>query len=521
MLKTKIISAFLVIVIALSLTISGCGVTNTPGTSSQEQQQNGTETDTTETGTENNLEEVKLRVYMRTWSTPYEDNDKVVEEINKKLKEKINATMEVIVELDAEAAKKIPLMLAAGEEFDLVSMGSAAFASEVSRGGLMILDDLLFEYLPETMNSLTKQEHEALKFNGHYYKVPGGFDWFLPQGYLIRGDLREKYNIPEVKDINGLKKYMEVLMEKEPGVIPFNTSAADVLNLWLNFINASGYMAVYQPLGMYYDYNADDVTVVYEHELEQFKDFLRTAKEFADKGFWSKNAYAGKTISTEAFKAGTSFVATGHVVTANDMAIMLRNIQPDWKVEFVRIPDNYRQRPMTAGSGTIPSTSKNPERMLMALKLMRTDREIHDLLMYGIEGVHYTLDAEGRVNSTQVGTEKYPPDQFPLAWSNRNLEFIREVNGSLKELMEIQNSVDEMSKMSKIYGFTFDKTPVATEVAVMSDIYQEYKYLFNFGAFDDVDRILAEYTEKMKAAGADKVKAEMQRQVDEYLKNIQ
>lgn len=515
----KLLSSLLAVAMTASIVLSGCGgETATDSVTTAPVQ---TTASTTETTAAEKLKEVSLKAYIISWSAPFADNSKVVGEISRLLKEKINATLNVTVDLSAEGDKKIPLMLASGEEYDLMTMSAGTYNSEVSKGGLMALDELLPEYMPDRMKDMSKLEIENLKFNGKYYKIPGGFDWFLPQGWIIRGDLREKYNIPEVKDVNGLKVYLETLKKNEPGVIPFNTSAGDVLNMWLNFINASGYMQVYLPLGMYYNYNSDKVTVQYEFELDQYKDFLTTTKEFTDKGYWSKNAYAAKTISLDAFKAGTSFVATGHVVTANDTAIILKNTHPDWKAEFVRIPDNYRQSPVKPGAGVIPKVSKNPDRMLMALELLRTDRQLNDLLEYGIKDAHYSLADSGKVISLPEGSTKYPIDQFPLAWGNRNMEFWRGAEGSLQTLMDIQKQAGEMSKMSKIYGFTFDKTPVATEVAAMSDIYNTYKPVFNLGAFDNVDAILKEYTDKMYAAGAEKVKAEMQKQVDAYYQKIQ
>lgn len=517
----NILTMTLCVMIVMSM-FGGCSkkpATNTAGTTE------GTTEETTKTEESKSvmepLKEVKLKAYLISWATPYADNTRVMEEINKILKEKINATLEVTVDLAADAAKKIPLMLASGEDYDLMSMDGSTFATAIAAGGLMELDELLPKYMPERMEGLSKKEEASFKFDDKYYKVPGGFDWFLPQGWLIRGDLRKKYNIPEVKDIDGLQVYMDVLKEKEPGVIPFNTSASDVLNLKNNFVNAAGYMNVFPSLGMFYDFNSDEVTVQYEYELEEFKDYLNKAKEFTDKGYWSKNAYASKNISNAGFKAGTSFVATGHSVSANDTAIVLKTEQPSWEVEFVRIPDYYRQKTMRAGTGVIPKSSKNPERMLMALELLRTDPELNALLEYGIEGVHYKLSSDGKIDSLPEGSEKYPIDQLPLAWGNRNKELWKSVNGGLDVVMDIQATADETTQMSKLYGFSVDKTSIVNEIAAMSEIYNTYKPIFDLGGLSDIDASLKECTEKMKLAGSDKVKEEIQRQVDEFLKKVQ
>jgi putative aldouronate transport system substrate-binding protein len=68
-------------------------------------------------------------------------------------------------------------------------------------------------------------------------------------------------------------------------------------------------------------------------------------------------------------------------------------------------------------------------------------------------------------------------------------------------------------------GFAFDATEVETEIGALKNVVQEYyKQLFLGTA--DTDSTLSAFSSKMKAAGVDDVIAEMQRQYDEWRKNV-
>ena len=50
-------------------------------------------------------------------------------------------------------------------------------------------------------------------------------------------------------------------------------------------------------------------------------------------------------------------------------------------------------------------------------------------------------------------------------------------------------------------------------------MHQQYWWPLELG-YTDIDKGLAEYEAKMKAAGVDKVRAEIQRQLDEYVAGL-
>ena len=508
--------------VVFALGLSGCGTqsgsstpvatnTQTPDASASAQPADSA------TPTPEPLEEVSLKVYLYTYMQETADTRKVLDEVNQILKEKINATFDFTMDMVADAEKKIPLILASGENYDGMMM--RGMAQEVEKGGLMEIGDLLNTYSPERMKGMTDYDYTSITYNGKIYAAPGGFQWFVPQGYVIRGDLRKKYNIPEVTDLASFQNYLEVLQEKEKGVIPFNTSAADIITFGMNYLNAAGYVTLTGSAantGLGYFMDDDKLTLSYAYELPQFKEYMAKTKEFADKGLWSKNAYAAKNISLDAFKAGASFAGACHVVNANDTAVILKSKQPDWEVEFFRI-QALTSRPTRGVGLAVPRVSKNPERLIMALEEIYTDEKLNTLLNYGIEGTHFTLSDGGKIINTEQGVSNYPAGQFPLVWSNININFMKQVEGGIPELMDIQKKVDEYGYIPKHSGFNLNTEAISNEISAISAVHTEFRPLYAFGAFDDADALIKEYKEKLEKAGAEKVKAEVQRQLDEFL----
>jgi len=82
---------------------------------------------------------------------------------------------------------------------------------------------------------------------------------------------------------------------------------------------------------------------------------------------------------------------------------------------------------------------------------------------------------------------------------------------------EFFNKFNSEAVESPLSGFWPDFTPIEAELAVISNLIEEYEaYLWN-GVLDP-EVYLPEYIRKIEEAGAEKVIAELQRQVDDWLK---
>ena len=127
--------------------------------------------------------QVKLTMYL--WGGAGVDNKYAMDELNKKLKGKINATLEIkYIPWDA-IATKYPLMLASGEPYDMIYTSNAAnpnYLSLAEKSSFKELNDLLPKYAPKTWANTDKSAWEDTKYNGKIYAVPSRYSEYIPKG---------------------------------------------------------------------------------------------------------------------------------------------------------------------------------------------------------------------------------------------------------------------------------------------------------------------------------------------------
>jgi len=463
--------------------------------------------------------EVKLTMYLI--GDPPPDLPIVLAEVNKMMKQDINATLDITYLSMGDYQKKYPTVLASGESIDLMYAAAYVnFSDLAQKNAFKELNDLLPVYAPKINGSLSKEIWSQATINGKTYMVPAPSVSLNPSGFLVRGDLRKKYNVPEIRTIDDAAVYFDAVLKNEKGLIPLNVGA-DISNLFGLYITAAGYNAenVFAA-GMMYNMNDTVPKLEVFSEAKFFEDYAKKTKEWADKGYWSKNAFSNKVYSTEAFKQGASAAAIAGMISANEIYMQMNAAHPDWQIEFYPIVnDKMMASPSYVNNGiVIPSTAKNPERALMALELLTYDERYNLLTTYGIAGKHYTLTPAGKLAlPAGVTGDKngFPPEKMS-PWGWRNAQFLKVSDGSLPNYQSVIDSVSKVLKVPKLQAFTLKTDNIRNEIAALSEVNKTELTALQYGMVDVADGLKA-YRDKQKAAGIDKVKAEVEKQTLDYL----
>ena len=87
--------------------------------------------------------------------------------------------------------------------------------------------------------------------------------------------------------------------------------------------------------------------------------------------------------------------------------------------------------------------------------------------------------------------------------------------GQAAGIWEETIKLNENAVPSVLLGFSFDPTPVKTEIAQTATVTSQYVALLETGSVD-ADKFLAEFIGKLKKAGSDKIIAEEQKQIDAW-----
>ena len=83
--------------------------------------------------------------------------------------------------------------------------------------------------------------------------------------------------------------------------------------------------------------------------------------------------------------------------------------------------------------------------------------------------------------------------------------------------MNRADDVNANAEKSVLMGFSLDTKPIQLELSQYASIMKEYEYL-ETGAAADYKALLKERNDKLKAAGGEKIRDEIQRQINEWVK---
>lgn len=505
--KSKAVKKAVALCAAAAMTVgmlAGCGGKSGSGSGS-----GGSSAAVNEDGSLNTDQEVELVMYVI--SDRPSGQDVVDEKVNEILKEKLNCTLKINWIGWAEYANKYPLLFSSGEEFDLAYSATwLNFSSLAQKGAFMNLDDLWPTYAPDNYANASDAAKEQATIAGHLYCVPTQLSTYTAYGPFYRGDLAEGSDWDGVMEtFEDIEEYCDIVKETHPEIEPIDQYSTAPEWMYLYMMN-QGYMTVDKGLRyLWYDPSEENPEVFTLSDCDSIPDFLEMMARWNKKGFYSKTALSD--TDSQKTQNGKAAVKVHNIDTYRGQAIL----NPDWDFRFVNMVKDVAHLPYTQDCMVISNTSKNPERAMAFWNLLTTDQELYDALMYGVEGTTYTLTDEGEFEITD--TDLYAEGAM---WAARTNGLTRNQKGTPEDYdlqkEEWEEAIVEGEGTEKYVGFVFDTSSIETEIAACANVDQQYWWPLEL-AYTEAESGLKEYTEKMKAAGIDKIVEEAQKQLDEYV----
>ena len=455
------------------------------------------------------LEPVKLSWYYI--GGPQPDLELVQAEVNKLIEPRINATIE-LNSLDFGAyPDQITMKFNAQEEFDIVWTANwyNPFLANVAKHNFLPLDGLIEEYAPKTMVTLPKAVIDSARVNGVLYALPSWQQLARGWGVYMAKELADKYELKldEVKKIEDLEPFLQKIKENEPQLYPIrleNGIVSTVLDGMKDYYEVAG------AAGAWFNINtpADEIEIINIYETEQYKYMLQFMADWYKKGYIRQDIASVQDDNAD-FSNEKYAVTTGNMGPDSNASQTAKFGREYVSIQFTT--PFIGQAGATSTMNAISSTSKNPERALMFLDIVNTDPQVYNLISWGIEGKHYK-----KLDDTHM--ELIPDSGFAPNnhWVIGNTFNSLLVPGQSAEMEAQKIEGDKTARVASLLGFTFDPTPVKTQVTNVGAVQAEYGVLVTGAA--DYEKLLPEFLEKLKAAGIDDVIAECQRQVDEWAK---
>jgi putative aldouronate transport system substrate-binding protein len=407
-------------------------------------------------------------------------------------------------------------MFASGEQIDILfTAGWMRFGDEVAKGRYLPLEDLLNRYGEGIREILDPSILEASKVKGSIYGIVTNKEFASSKGLVLRQDIVDKLDIDlsKVRKLSDFGPIFDKIKAAEPSMAPLQARAD---RSPLTFMMQYG---IFDMLGEgpgVLNRDGKSTKVVNLAETSEFMKYAKLMYEWNRAGYLNADATTSKDNEYDAVKAGNAFAYAESLKPGFEIQASRDTGYPMVSVELTKPYTTTADT--TSAMFAITRNAKHPEKAMMFLDLLYTDPYLLNLLDWGVEGVHYV--------KTKDNVIQYPPgvDAKTVGYNlNQPWMFGNQLNSYLWDnenpgLWEEYRRFNEQADKSKALGFVFNPERVKTEIAASILVEKEMMPALNTGA-QDPEKIMPMYLEKLRAAGADKVVAEKQRQLDEWLTN--
>lgn len=500
------VSLILAALLALSPMAIGSGCSKSGGSSS------GSSSGSSASSAPDTSKFVTVSMYLL--GSPAKDYDQMLAAFNAKAKKDLNCELKVTWIGWGDYSTKYPLILASGEPIDLIYTASwCNFSQEAAKGAFMAIEKLAPQYAPKSYAAQTKGDLKTCSVNGHLYALSPRFSQYATMGYIVRGDLMKKYGMTEIKSLDDYGKYLANVVKYDKGLDPTGFDSQTNLENGTGVIPALlGYysLGIYNfPLALKTDTKGNPTSeVVNMYEDSRYLSYLQKMKEWSDAGYWPKNVLSNK--DTNMLTEGTSASRIHNYDTWRTAYMAV----PKYDLQFYPACPNAYLTSAVQDAMAVPASSKNPERALVLLEKIRTDESYYDLLTYGVEGKDYTITDNGELKPTDSSV--FAPEGY-CSWGFKDPDFLKTLVGTPPTYKEVQSEVKAIGLETPYVNFTFNTDPVKNQVAAISSVMAQYHDPLVLGYVNDPKAGLQTLLSKLKQAGIDDVKAELQKQVTAFI----
>lgn len=431
--------------------------------------------------------------------------DSVMAAVNEKLKEDINMTLDLRFISPGDYDTKMQMAMAGGDDWDLcfTSHWANNYVNAAGKGAYLELsEEMLKENAPNMMSTIPEKFWDGIKVNGNIYALMNYQVMYDQAGYMILKEAVDEQGIDvnSIDSWDSLNATLKTLKEAYPD--KYATRGGGVINHDLIFQEEPQTTIMNMPF-LTYDPETQKISnTIY---FENIEENLKSMKMWKDEGYVPADAATMKDEVTM-LSQGQILSRYSRIKPGNDAALKVQ-YGNDW-VSFPLSEGVINTMAVQSTLTAVNVNSEHPEKAIQLFDYIFGSEEVSNMLFFGLEGQDYEL-VDGRVQTL-------PDCWVASAWMLGN-QFnayltINDVDGVWEETMK----GNEEAALDPLFGFVPDRTPIETEMATCEAIWLEYKDILYYG-LQDYTTVIPEMMDKLNKAGLEKVTAELQSQVDEFL----
>lgn len=511
---------FTSLMLSAALLFAGCGSAGenqntavaTEDTVSAETQAGGTDTSSGDEKLRDG-KQTQLRVVFPGGTSSPADLEAVEAGINEIICGYMDATVKLEILEWGVFSDQQKLMLSSGEDIALMFTFDST-RNYAATNQVRDITDLCNTYAADALEELGIYA-QACQIDGKYYGLPTFHEYTKDSGLVCRTDILEELGIDPLnaKTWDDIENVLAKVKEAHPEMNVL--SPVEVGSGVLDYYIEGKFDVLTDGVGVRMTEDGSKVLSIYD--TPEFMELAKLAYDWNQKGYFMADATTVTDTRQDLLAAGNTFGYIGqiHPGTATQE---LKNSG----VKVTTIP--VGEKALTTGNVNfaqymVPTGCSTPEKAVKLLDLMLTDKEISNLLMYGVEGKDYIVKDEA------AGVVGYPEgvDSSNVGWNN---ETWLAGNGALayaweSDSADIWKQYEEFNASavpSPLYGFTFDTTNVKTEITAITNVIKKYKAVICAG-YSEPEEAVAQMVSELQAAGIDNIIKEAEAQINTWKSN--
>ena len=439
------------------------------------------------------------------------------EMMNELTLENLNMTVDMMPMTFGAYNQTISVSLAANEPLDMMPVFSSSFPTYMDAGYLVNLND--YEQYLTGVKEQMGDAYYAGDVNGFLCGFTEMKEWGFPAGLVVRKDVFEElgYSVDDFSinpdDYSTFDQLTELFknVKENTSLMPLGgtgTMGTQVYSWFDGLGNSFGVLGNY----------GQDTTVTNWYESEQYRQFAMINKTWFDAGYTSSDIATNQDSGELLMKAGNLFSFLTYYKPNTTVEKLAQT-----GYETLVIPISKEGIKSNASiSSLVYSLANAAQDKVKAAQFMNfayTNGDFNDLINWGVEGEDWIEDENGQaaypagIDANNVATHN------DYGWGLPNQFVAHAWAGNPIDIWDQYRDYNEGMKKSIAYGFSFDSTVVTDQVAQCTSVESEFNKSIIFGAVSDIDQSIADFNEKLYAAGLQDIIDAKQEQLDAWFAN--
>jgi len=467
---------------------------------------------------------VMLDIYFPGNGDPAE-RPQVEQAINAYIQPLINANLTVHIIPWGDWQGKALTALQAGQKMDIIFTADwLNYSQEVSEGLIVPMSDdkgpngnLLKQYGQGILSGINPAYITGSQINGVNYAVPTNKEISVPNGFVYNATIADEIGFTDadaaaVKTYADLEPWLAKAKAAHPKMFPYNINPDNGGIGFMQYVHGFTTLNDFVVNMSALPVNGKvDETILFPMETPWMADYLKTVRSWYTKGYINPDSGLTTFDASIEMNAGNFFISTqylkGNNAKAGELMIASGNANLKLK-EIYAMPKVVNTSDAGGSMLAISATSPDPVTAMKFINLMHTDPTLINMMVFGIPKTDWTVDADGRVS---VNANNTWTKSIPGPWTMGDITIQKVTNKEDPKKNQLLIDFGKDAFMEPSLGFRFDPKAVSAEITAVNALVLGSQRALLTGYVDPATA-LPKYIADLKAAGLDKIIAEIQKQ---------